>query len=58
MYESSSSERETVRGRRGGFARVWADIVHGQRRAAELNTPWIARRRATNSKADSAYWTP
>ena len=45
MYDVENSNRKPVSDERRTLADVWADIVHGQRRAAELNTPWVARRR-------------
>ena len=48
MYEVRSSNRKTAGGARRALGQVWADIVHGQRRAAELNTPWVARHRSAD----------
>jgi hypothetical protein len=46
MQDVQGSDRKPVSDVRRALGQVWADIVHGQRRAAALNTPWVARRRA------------
>ena len=48
MYGVQGSGRRSVSDVRRALGQVWADIIHGQRRAAELNTPWVARRRAAD----------
>ena len=48
MYGVQGSGRKSVRDVRREVGQVWADIIHGQRRAAELNTPWVARRRSAD----------
>lgn len=44
VYGTESSDRKSTSDVRRALGEVWADILHGQRRAAELNTPWLARR--------------
>jgi hypothetical protein len=48
MYGVKRSDRKSVIELRRALGRVWVDIIHAQRRAAELNTPWVARGRSTN----------
>jgi hypothetical protein len=48
MYGVHSSDRKPTGDVRRALGQVWADIIHGQRRAAELNAPWVARRRSTD----------
>jgi hypothetical protein len=48
MYGVQGSEHASFGNARRAIGRVWADIIHAQRRAAELNTPWLARRRSAD----------
>ena len=48
MYGAQSSDRKSANRVRRALGHVWADVIHAQRRAAELNTPWIARRRSSD----------
>jgi hypothetical protein len=41
-----SSKRKSGNDVRRAVGQIWADIVYGQRRAAEVNTPWVTRRSA------------
>ena len=50
MYDVQNSSQKSVSGARRALGHVWSDIVHGQRRAAELNTPWVARRRPADQR--------
>jgi hypothetical protein len=50
MYDVQSFDNKSVSDVRRTLRHVWADIVHGQRRAAELNTPWVARRRSADQR--------
>jgi hypothetical protein len=44
MYDVQGSAKKS------GLKQIWDDILHAQRRAAELNTPWVARRRAADQR--------